>query len=74
MRWPTGVYASPNFLGEHGVLTVYGGGPVVVSGVWPRSVSGVLGVLLSGMSDWSTYDEYGNSTRLNPAAAGNTYR
>lgn len=41
----------------------------MVSGVWPRSVSGVLGALLSGMSDRSTYDEYGNSTRLNPAAA-----
>ncbi|MGW3946776.1 RHS repeat-associated core domain-containing protein [Micrococcus endophyticus] len=26
------------------------------------------------MSGWTTYDEYGNATRLAPAAVGNTYR
>ena len=30
--------------------------------------------VLTGMSGWTTYDEYGNATQLTPAAVGNTYR
>ncbi len=28
----------------------------------------------AGLSEWTTYDEYGNATRLAPSAVGNTYR
>ena len=42
------MYDSPNFLGEHGVLSAYWGGTVAASGVWPRSRPGALGVVLAG--------------------------